>query len=122
MMFVEKAVISPARCAVIPHIDGDHPEGFIDSGSEMLGGGDGRFDQRVYVSIVACRELATMIGWEDPAELRAQVADLEERLATAEQAVTVAHNFLDAIDVLESGEFRARRKAKQSKQREPVEA
>ena len=46
MRFVERAEIRPSRCAVLPQIPGNHPRGFIDTGSELIGG----LDNHVYVS------------------------------------------------------------------------
>lgn len=107
MRFVERADIRPSRCAVFPQIAGNHPQGFFDCG-ELPG-----FDNRVYVSIVAVEEMARKRGWCSPdeqAELAAERNALEERLQQLEAELMEADKFQHAVDVLESRDFRARKK------------
>lgn len=110
MRFVQQAAVKPSRCAVLPQVGGSHRDGYIDTGSEMLGGGDGRWDQHVYVSVVAVKEMAAMIGWCDPAPLEARLAQVEAELEQARAELAQANRHLDAIDVLESEGFRARKR------------
>ena len=108
MRFVEKAEIRPGRCAVIPTIPGTHPEGFFDTGSELPG-----FDNHVYVSLVAVKEMARKINWVSPAtyqEALDQIEALERQIRDAEADLRETQQFMDAIDVIESRDFRARRK------------
>lgn len=111
MRFVEQALTKPSRCAVLPSIPGTHPEGFIDTGSELPGKGD-QWDCHVYVSVVALRELNRVMGWhpEQVEVLEARVAELEHQLTETENRLTEADAVLDSIDALESRDFRARRK------------
>lgn len=118
MRLVASCPVKPGRCAVLPQLGGTHRDGYVDSGSEMLGGGDGSHDQRVYVSVVAVRQLAGLIGWADPSGLQEELAtaraDLEQALADLARAT--AH--LDAIDVLESEGFQRRRRPGRPKKAE----
>ncbi len=123
MRWVAQAVTAPARCAVLPYVGATHELGFIDTGSELPDGGDGRFDKHIYVSVVGARELARVIGYVDPADLEARVAELEALLAAQAEELALANRQLDAIDVMESADFRARRKpGRPAKQREEVAA
>ena len=108
MRFVERADIRPHRCAVVPTIAGDHPDGYFDTGSEMPG-----FDNHIYVSVVAVREMARKLNWVSPEtyqEALDQIDALERELAQANAELRETQHFMDAIDVIESRDFRARRK------------
>lgn len=108
MRLVEKAAIRPNHCAALPYIGQSHPDGFVDTGTELPG-----FDNRVYLSVVAVREMARLIGWAAPEELveaRARVAELEARVADLEDEIARTDAVIDAIDVMESRGFTARRK------------
>lgn len=111
MRFVEKAEIRPMRCAVCPTIGQNHPGGFIDTGVEMQ---PAPVDQRVYVSEVGTRELMRVWGWPSPeehAELVSERDALAGELTDAQADLRETQQFMDAIDVIESRDFRARRKA-----------
>ena len=82
MRFVTQATIRPHRCAVIPFIGSTHAEGFIDTGAEM---GVGNFRERVYVSIVAVKEMARMIGWCSPTERKGLEATRNDALDQLER-------------------------------------
>ena len=110
MRFVERADIRPMRCAVCPSIGQSHLEGFIDTGAEML---PAAVEQRVYVSVAAVRELNRVLGWPTPTAheaLQAERDELAKRLEDAETDLKETQQFMDAIDVIESRDFRARRK------------
>lgn len=110
MRFVEQAAIRPSRCAVFPHIPGNHRDGFIDSGSELL---SSAHDNHVYVSVVAVREMARMIGWLDPdakRDLENRVAVLERENHRLEDEVIQLNREFEAIDLLESAGYTARKK------------
>ena len=110
MRFVEKAVINPMRCAVLPQIGANHDQGYIDSGSEMIASGR---DQHVYVSVVAVREMARLLGFPSPEEFAEVESDrdaIAAELADAQEDLAKADTYLDAIDVIESRGFATRRK------------
>ncbi len=111
MRFVERAVTSPGHCAVFPHMGGDHREGYLDTGSELKNGGDGRWDQHVYVSVVAVREMAAMVGMVDPADLVAELAAVRAANVELEVELAEADRRLEAVDIMESAGFTARKKA-----------
>ncbi len=77
MRVVERPVLRPMHCAVIPFI-GQTAEGerWIDTGSELLG-----IDPRVYVSATAVREMAALLGYPTPEEHAA----LQEMLERAQE-------------------------------------
>lgn len=110
MRRVDRALTFPSRCAVIPFIGQTHDEGFIDTGSEIPSSAT---DSHVYVSVVAVREMAALIGWssgEDVAALAARVQELEAQVVALEGEVAEADKLVKAIDALESEGFRARKK------------
>lgn len=106
LRWVATAVRRPHRCAAIPFIGMNHAGGYIDTGTEYEG-------ERVYISVAAVCEMAKMIGWCSPAgrdemtrardALQARVDELERELDSKTRA-------LDAIDALESHDYRVRRK------------
>jgi hypothetical protein len=111
MRHVDRALTTPSRCAVLPQIGIEHPLGYIDTGSE-LGHGD-QWDQHVYVSIVALREMCKLMGWplpEEADEMRTRLEQLEAVLddTIAERDALKAK--FGAIDMLASEGFRARNK------------
>jgi hypothetical protein len=122
MRLVPRASIRPMRCAVLPHIGANHPAGFIDTGSELIGG----MDNHVYVSRVAVQEMARMIGWVPVRDVKAAQAERDEALAQVaelEQQLAETQRNLDAVDQLVSAGFASRRKPGRPKQqREEVEA
>jgi len=107
--FVERAEIRPSRCAVLPQIPGNHPRGFLDTGSEMLGG----LDNHVYVSVVAAEEMARKLGWqspEDAQELRDELEAVARERDRLQDEVDDLNRDFEAIDVLQSKGFTTRRK------------
>ena len=56
MRWVATPASRPHHCAAVPFIARDE-EGFIDTGSELPG-----YDNHVYVSVKAVREMARMVG------------------------------------------------------------
>lgn len=108
MRWVETAAIRPNRCAAIPFIGGNDPDGYIDTGSELDG-----FDNHVFISVKAVHEMATLIGRPTVAQFREVVSSniaFSERLhaLTAERDELLER--FAAIDVIESADFRARKK------------
>lgn len=115
MRIVERPAIRPMRCAVLPYVGATHPGSFIDSGSELIGG----FDNRVYISDVAVGEMARMYGYVSRGEHRsalARVAELEAELEAARAEIVELERFQQAIDVIESRDFRSRKKPGRPKQ------
>lgn len=116
MRIVPKAVGRPHVCAVYPHIGGDHPRGYFDTGNELVG-----FDPHIYVSVVAAEHMASDLGWVEPAvqdDLQQQISELAQELARETARADAAEAKLQAIDVLESEGFRARKKAGRPKKQE----
>lgn len=112
MQWVPKALTKPMRCAVLPQIGPNHPDGYIDTGSELPGRGD-RWDDHVYVSVVALREMLKVVDWPLPEEheaLERRVAELEDKLAMVEAERDRYEAVIDGIDAIESADFRARKK------------
>lgn len=113
---VQVLAFAPHRCAVT--LRADDPDGFVDTGTVLHG-----WDPQVYVSYQGfkhlckafdspTREEATVLR-EEVTVLRAEVDRLTAELGE-ERRVT------DAIDVLESKDFRARRKPGRPKTKEPA--
>lgn len=124
MRLVPSAVVRPHHCAVYPHLGSNQREGYFDTGTQM-----NAIDPHVYVSVVAVKEMAAQLGYVPPEDHGAKCVEVEElKLALdhllAESAE--AARKLEAIDVIESAGFRARKKAgrkpQQSKTEEPVAA
>jgi hypothetical protein len=98
MRFVSKAEIRPMRCAVCPTIGANHSEGFIDTGAEMDAC---PVEQRVYVSVVAVRELMRTLGWPTPeqhTELVEKCDRLERENISLELQVREADRFAEAAE------------------------
>ena len=108
MRWVETAAIRPHRCAAIPFIGGNDKLGYIDTGSELDG-----FDNHVYLSVRAVHEMANLIGRPTLEQFR-EVVDsniaFSERLDEVTRERDELQARFDAIDVIESADFRARRK------------
>jgi sRNA-binding carbon storage regulator CsrA len=106
--FVERAEIRPSRCAVFPHIGGNHRSGYFDSGSEMPG-----FDNHVYVSVVAAEAMALKLGWSSPEDvktMRNEYETLERECERLREENADLNREFEAIDVLASRGFVARKK------------
>lgn len=110
MRLVERPHARPMRCAAIPYIGQAYGERvWFDTGSEMQGP-----DDHVYLSGTAVTECAKMIGWVPPGEIRqarAELAGVQAQLEQERRNVLELQRRLDAIDVIESEGFRARKKA-----------
>lgn len=122
MRLVPSALTSPSRCAALPYIGRDHPLGYFDTGSELPGRGD-QYDSHVYISVVAAQEMARMLDWappEDVAELKQALAASLLRVEELERERDEALAFKQAVDTIESADFRARKKSGRPKTKEPV--
>lgn len=119
MKLVDAARMRPNKCAMLPQIPPDHPEGFIDPGVQLTG-----IDPYVYVSVVAVRECVKTLGWPEPethAELVAAHDALGAELEKANAENADLNRQLDAIDVLEdAGITVTRHKQPNGKQEEVV--
>lgn len=95
------------HCAGLPNVSED-AEGFIDTGTRLPG-----IDPPVFPSARFIRQAAELLGYpsdKDYDEVVARGAELERRVAELEAEVLAAEACVEAIDVLESAGFRARRK------------
>lgn len=121
MRIVAKAQQRPNCCCVFPHIGSAQPEGYFQTGSTLPG--PGAWDHEVYVSVVAVKEMARELGWiSDPEAgvLRDEIAQLQSDLAEVTERADAAEAVVDAIDVIESAEFKARKRAGRPKPKEAV--
>lgn len=106
MRWVESAPVRPQRCAALPYIGNSNSQyGFIDTGAELPG-----FDNHVYVSVVAVREMAKLIGWDDPSLWKPGLERSQARVAELEQQVAELQEQLAAVQVLKSAGYTAARK------------
>lgn len=100
--------IRPMHCAAIPHITGiDEGVRWLDCG-EMPG-----FDNRVYLSDVAVRQAMSLLGYASPLEVEELHRELFEAREYADQLadrLQIAERALQAVDALESADFRARKR------------
>ena len=77
----------------------------------------------MYVSVVAVKDMARELGWISDLEagqLKAEIHRLEQERDEALERADAAEAVVDAIDVIESREFKARKKP--GKPRVKVEA
>lgn len=108
MRLVEKPHTRPRRCAVTPSIGYTHPKARWIDAAEMHG-----FDNRVYVSDIGCKELMRVFGFATPEQHAETVRErdlLRADLETARKALEELQTRFDAIDVLASADFVARKK------------
>jgi hypothetical protein len=114
MRLVQNAVRLPHRCAVVPFIGQNHAEGFIDTECDLDG-------LRVYISVVAFRDIAKLLRYVPASAVVAaedRVAALQAELAQARAELAQAELHLDAVDLLESRGFTARKKPGRPKKEE----
>lgn len=107
---IERPVKAPNRCAAIPFLSSSNPdpEGFFDTGMEMPG-----FDNHIYVSVTYVRQAAEYLGYvraEEAHDLRASVLERDARIAQLEAEAADRDREFDAIDILASRGFTARKK------------
>lgn len=120
MRVVDRPYSRPHRCAALPYV-GQTKRGirWIDTGCELPG-----FDNHVYLSETAVVEAARLLGWPAPGEFRRAVGERDAALAELE-AVRAERDELqarfDAIDVLASADFVARKKAGRPAAKKPTE-
>lgn len=112
---VPTADIRPHHCVVFPQLGSSHRDGYFDTGNEIVA-----IDPHAYVSVHAVKVLAAELGWIGPdqiAEKDDRIAQLEAEVAQETARADKAEAIIQAVDVIESADFRARKKAG----RKPVE-
>lgn len=112
MVLVESADLRPGLCMFLKTAQGP----FID----LLRDFDFDHDGRMYVSVQYAMELGRAAGLVDPGDVDAARGELEAaraRIVELEDELSVADSVIDAIDVIESRDFRARRKPGRPKRR-----
>jgi hypothetical protein len=105
---VPQAVIRPHHCAMFPTLGSAHRKGYFDMGSELPG-----FDNHGYVSVEFVEQAAQHLNWtspEDVAEMRDHIETLERECARLQDEVDDLNRDFEAIDVLASKGFTARKK------------
>lgn len=111
MRLIERPWKTPGRCALVAHIDPvSVPSArWIDTDTVLQG-----WDQHVFVSDVGLRQAMSTFGFPTPLE-HERVTDMlaasESMCDTLRLRVTELERQLNAIDVIESGDFTRRRKA-----------
>jgi hypothetical protein len=117
MRFIEHLPPGARPCALIPGRQRD-PKGFIDTGNELPG-----FEPHIWCSYEGVKQAALIFGFVEGHLHNQTVDDLEQRLAMcqkelddAQEQLSQADGYLDAIDTLESANFRARHKPGRPKQ------
>ena len=109
---VERPIFEPHRCVVLGK--GDDPVGWVDCGNLATV----KPDPRTYVSHGGVLTAARLFGYDIPALLTtaSRVDDLLRELDECKADLADANAKLDAIDVIESADFRARRKPGRKKE------
>lgn len=108
----------PNGCGVLPfpHINSDPNMRYVDTGVDFIQGGQ---IERLYVSEPAVKEMSRVLGHPTNSEHTRVVAEnlaLKSRLEDLEEEMKEYDRRFEAIDVLESADFRARRKVGRPKQ------
>jgi hypothetical protein len=108
--WVREPLAPPNVCAVIPGRGASsEPRGFYDTRNDLAG-----MDPHIYISYAGIEVLAKEIGWV-PKDVLQEAHDeldrLREEIRRLEDENQQLGTVFDAIDTLESADFRARRKA-----------
>jgi hypothetical protein len=120
MRFVDKAPGRPGVCAVFPQFGGQHDRGYLQTGTVLPG-----WDPEIVISVQAVEEMVRQLGWPTVQDHADAVAELERALARVEHLeadLEEANRTLTAIDVIESKDFRARKKAGRPRKETPEAA
>lgn len=113
---VPRASAPPYHCCVYPHLGAGQAKGYFEAELEFPApaGLEGRgLERRIYVSVVAVEMYARHLGWISPEEHESQrkhIEALSREKAQLEAELEGARAKLEAIDVIESEGFRARKK------------
>lgn len=108
MRLVQSAERLPHHCVVYPQHGQVQREGYVDTGVQLT-----VMDPHVYVSVVAVKDMAALIGLPRVEEFEAVVGErdrLARELEECRAALDSAERLVEAVDVLESRDFRARKK------------
>lgn len=97
MRLVDRPVFTPMRCAAVPFVGQSHESTrWVDCGVEMSG-----FDNHIYLSDVAVREAATLLGYPTPEEHAGMARELntalEEQLRLLDELAALS-KYKDAVD------------------------
>lgn len=114
MHLVDRAGSPPYHCALFPQLAGHRQ--YVDMGHGLPG-----IDPHVIVSLDGLREVIKFLGWpthDDHERVTMERDELAERVAQLEADLTEERRITNAIDVLESRDFRARKKAGRPKKDE----
>jgi hypothetical protein len=111
MHFIEYLPPGAPPCALIPGRQKD-AKGFIDTQRVLVG-----IDPPVRCSYEGVKQMALLLGFVEGEEhhalreeLTERIHELEAELADTQEQLSQADGYLDAIDTLESANFRARHK------------
>jgi hypothetical protein len=107
LRLVDRPALFPGKCAVLPNVRANDPGGFIDSGSELDG-------QRIYVSVRAVKEMAALVGFVHPAQIRAlqERADrLEAERDLLQERLDESEAVVEAVNIVKARKTRAREAA-----------
>lgn len=105
MFRVEAATLRPAQCMFTRSANGP----FIDLGRDF----DLDHDGRMYIKTSYARELGLFVGLQDPADMDALRFELDAanaEILRLEEELEQADGVINAIDVIESRDFRARKR------------
>lgn len=108
---VSKAQLKPHHCAVNPHLGSEPHKGLWDTGQDLQG--PGSHIHRVYVAVSTVEDLAHRQGWVSPEEFAHMAEEnrvLAASLAEATAELDAMESVVDAIDVIESADFRSRKR------------
>lgn len=109
MRFVDRPHLAPHVCAVtLRGATDESVKQWIETDVNLTG-----FEPHVYLSDIAVREAARLLGYgspEDVASLNERIEDLERELSLTKDQLEDADRRLEAVDLLESAGFRARKK------------
>lgn len=109
LMIIERPILPPGRCAV--SLSDTDPQGFIDTGLTLTD-----FDPRVIVSVSWVKTTAKKLGLVEP-EGDASNDELFRENARLRDENAQLNRELEAIDVIESRGFTARKKAGRPRKR-----
>jgi hypothetical protein len=108
---VQKAVMYPHHCAMNPHLGSEPKGGLWDTGIDLQG--PGSYVIRIYIACESVNDRSRAQGWSSPDEAqqdRQHIASLVRETGDLRAQLAAAQAKLDAIDLIESEGFRARKK------------
>lgn len=111
---VERATLVPGQCMFSGTGDGPMLDFLRDFGFDNVG--------RIYISLQYATEIGRKAGLVDPSPERdEEISRLQAELDQAHEEIAALETVVDSIDILESHDFRARRKTgRPTKIKEPV--